>query len=758
MQTAPLVTVLLAVSNGERYLETALESVLRQTVSDLDLLVVDDGSTDATPAILKGIRDSRMRVLRSEDRQGLASALNRGLDDARGRYVARLDADDVAFPHRLERQLRRMVSGSPVAVVGSAVMELAGAGRAGDVHAMPSGAAAVRWAALFSSPFFHPSVLVDREVLDRHRLRYDADYLESEDYDLWTRLLAHADGDNLTEPLILYRVHPGQASHARRDLQQAFQRRIALREIGRVAPGLSHERAELAWRVGASEPIEPERLQNAAAAFLELLSGFERSLQQSVAKSDRHRDRFARTVAARALARAALRVGGPARTSVLREAMGLDSALPLHVVARRARRAAAARPARREAENWLAHLGEPSLQQTVASSSPSDGGRVRVAAVFPEPTPYRAPLLDRVAALPEVDLTVIYAARTVAGRTWNVEPRHRAVFLRGARLPGAGRILHHDYPVTPGIVHALGAARPDVVVVSGWSTFAAQSAIAWCRARGVPYVLVVESHDEGPRAGWRRTVKGIVVPRIVGGASGVLVTGTLARRSMVARGARPERVRVFANTIDVEAFGAEADRLSSRRAELRAELGAGSDDVVVLSVARLVPEKGLDVLVHAVAEAGDPRLLLVLAGDGPERERLEDLARVRSVRLVSAGDRDWERIVEVYVAADVFALLSEREPWGVVVNEAAACGLPLVISDRVGAAHDLLVDGENGMLVAAGDVDAAAAALRRLASDPALRSSYGVRSRELAKDWGYGPSVAGFLAAVREAVTDRRPR
>ena len=149
-------------------------------------------------------------------------------------------------------------------------------------------------------------------------------------------------------------------------------------------------------------------------------------------------------------------------------------------------------------------------------------------------------------------------------------------------------------------------------------------------------------------------------------------------------------------------------------------------------------------LVHAVAEADDPRLLLVLAGGGPERERLEDLARVRGVRLVLAGDLEWERIVEAYVAADVFALLSEREPWAVVVNEAAACGLPLVLSDRVGAAHDLLVDGENGMLVEAGDVDAASEALRRLAADEKLRRRYAERSRELARDWGYGPSVGGL--------------
>jgi glycosyltransferase involved in cell wall biosynthesis len=383
-------------------------------------------------------------------------------------------------------------------------------------------------------------------------------------------------------------------------------------------------------------------------------------------------------------------------------------------------------------------------------------GAIRVAAVFPEPTPYRAPLLDRIAALPEIELTAIYAAETVADRTWRVRPDHRAVFLRGMLVPGARQVLHHEYPLTPGVVRALGKTRPEVVVVSGWSTFAAQAAITWCRLRHVPYVLVVESHDEGPRAGWRRRVKGAVVPPLVRGASGALVTGTLARRSMVARGAAPERIRLFANTIDVEEFGRRADRLAERRPELREQLGAGPDDVVVLSVARLQPEKGLDVLVRAVAEAGDARLLLVVVGGGPEREPLGELATDLGVRLLLVGDWDWERIIEVYAAADVFALLSEREPWAVVVNEAAACGLPLVLSDRVGAAHDLLRDGLNGTLVPAGDVGAAARALRDLAADADLRVAQGARSRELVQQWGYGPSVEAFLAAVRDAVIDHR--
>jgi glycosyltransferase involved in cell wall biosynthesis len=211
-------------------------------------------------------------------------------------------------------------------------------------------------------------------------------------------------------------------------------------------------------------------------------------------------------------------------------------------------------------------------------------------------------------------------------------------------------------------------------------------------------------------------------------------------------------VRIFANTVDVGAFGELADRLAVRRPELREELGLASDDVVVLSVARLAPEKRHDLLVRAVARAGNPRLVLALVGDGPERGALEKLAESLRTRLVLTGDRPWDQVAEAYASADVFALLSERETWGVVVNEAAACGLPLVLSDQVGAAADLLQDGENGALVPAGDVDAAASALRRYADDASARLAAGARSRELARRWGYEPSVEAFVEAVREAA------
>ncbi len=165
---------------------------------------------------------------------------------------------------------------------------------------------------------------------------------------------------------------------------------------------------------------------------------------------------------------------------------------------------------------------------------------VRLTLVIPEPTPFRTVMLDRVATRPELDLTVLYAGGTVQRRTWTIEPRHRAVFLEGRRVPGLYRALRHEYPVSLGIFRALAESEPEVVVVSGWSTFASQAAAAWCRARGVPYVLLVESNERDARPGWRRAVKGAVVPPILRGAAEVLVVGRLARESMLARGVEPE--------------------------------------------------------------------------------------------------------------------------------------------------------------------------------------------------------------------------
>jgi glycosyltransferase involved in cell wall biosynthesis len=716
----PAVSVVLAARDARATIGDAVTSVLGQSLRDLELVVVDDGSVDGTGDVVAAVDDPRVRVVRNDVALGLAGALNVGLETATGRYLARLDADDLARPEWLERLASRMASGPPAAVVGTGAVDFGDDGRVGRVHRMPAGARAVRWSALFSSPFFHPTVIVDREVLDEHELRYNTSFAESEDYDLWARLLAVADGDNLAEPLVLYRRHAAQASSRRADLQRDCQRRVALRQIRELAPGLTEREAELAWLVGSGRELPPGSSGEAVTAVETLVGAFER--------------RYGGSEGRRAAAWALFTARADDRAALGRAALSFDSTLPLQGVAR-LRRRRGSRAERDAAQAWLRHG---------LRASP-----VRVAVVLPEPTPYRNPMLDALAARDEIELTALYAGGSVQQREWQHDLRHPAVVLEGTRIPGARRVLRHDYPLSLGVVRALGEARPEVVVASGWSTFASQAAIAWCRLRRVPYVLLVESNDRDERPGWRRAVKGSVVPAIVRGAAHVLVVGTLARESMLARGADPERIDVFADTIDVGGFGARADALAPRRGELRAEAGLGPGDVAVLSVARLAPEKGLDTLVRAVAAAADHRLVLLLAGSGPERARLEALARAEGVRLVVLPHVDWVRIAERYAIADVFALLSTHEPWGVVVNEAAASGLPLVLSDRVGAAHDLLEDGRNGVLVRAGDAVAAGAALGELARDPEGRRAMGAASRELMRSWGYEPSIETLVRVVR---------
>ena len=391
-------------------------------------------------------------------------------------------------------------------------------------------------------------------------------------------------------------------------------------------------------------PVPAGEAGEAAQALTELAVAFDR----------RHGGRDGRRGAAWSLARSPVAAGE--RTTLLRAALRLDPALPFQGAARLRRRRTAATE-RAAARSWL---------------GAKQDAPVRLTLVIPEPTPFRTEMLDRVATRPELDLTVLYAGSTVQRRTWTIEPRHRAVFLEGRRIPGLYRALRHEYPISLGVFRALAGTMPEVVVVSGWSTFASQAATAWCRLHHVPYVLLVESNERDPRPGWRRAVKAVVVPPIVRGAAEVLVVGRLARESMLTRGVLPERISLFADTVDAAEFGAEADRLRTHRDDLRADAGLAPEDVAVLSIARLAPEKAPDTLVRAVAAAADPRLVLVLAGSGSERGRLDALAAELGVRLVFLPDIPWGRIVERFAIADVFALLSRHEPWGVVVNEAAA--------------------------------------------------------------------------------------
>ena len=218
----------MSVHNGEAFLREAVDSVLAQTMPDFEFIVFDDGSTDGSGRILAGYTDPRLRVIRNERSIGLTASLIRGVELARGRYVARLDADDVAEKHRLARQVGFLGRHPDVGIVGSEVVVIDPRGRRIGRGWVPHGDAQIRWTALFQNPIVHPSALLRRELLVRHGLNYDPAFRTSQDYDLWVRLLEFCRAENFAEPLIRYRVHRGAVSLTRRDDQAACRTVVGL--------------------------------------------------------------------------------------------------------------------------------------------------------------------------------------------------------------------------------------------------------------------------------------------------------------------------------------------------------------------------------------------------------------------------------------------------------------------------------------------------------------------------------------------------
>jgi phosphatidylinositol alpha 1,6-mannosyltransferase len=260
------------------------------------------------------------------------------------------------------------------------------------------------------------------------------------------------------------------------------------------------------------------------------------------------------------------------------------------------------------------------------------------------------------------------------------------------------------------------------VILGGWNQPAFLQAAWYARRRQIPYVSWVESTlwDERTRVVGLDLLK----RRLLSSAGGVLVPGTAAADYVRSLGVESARIEVAPNGFDVAAFTRAVEEARSRREVLRRELAV--ERCLFLSVARLSPEKGTDLLTRAFA--GVPADLVVV-GDGPERPALERLAPP-NVRFVGSVARD--ELPAWYATADAFALASRSETWGMAVAEAATVGLPIVVSHAVGAGWDLVEPGVSGFRVPVADEDGLRQALTAVATDEAFRARASRRSRELA--------------------------
>jgi len=258
MSEAPRVSVLMAVRDGAGYIRPAIDSVLRQTVRNLELVVVDDGSTDATREILAAYADPRLVRVDNPGPLGLADSLNRGLAVARAEFVARQDADDRSHPARLEQQLAAFAARADLALVGAQARRIDARGSPRGVVARPLGMAAIRWYHLFANPFIHSAVMFRRSVVQAAG-GFDHSLPRAQDFDLWSRILQRQPVLNLAARLVDYRHHATSVTESGRHAEEYA--RIVRRLVARNV-----------------EATLGERLDPAAAT---LLGGFDLGLERA---------------------------------------------------------------------------------------------------------------------------------------------------------------------------------------------------------------------------------------------------------------------------------------------------------------------------------------------------------------------------------------------------------------------------------------------------------------------------------------------
>jgi glycosyltransferase involved in cell wall biosynthesis len=225
----PAVSVLLAVHDGAPLVSEAVASVLAQTDPDLELIVLDDGSTDATPSLLAAVTDPRLHVHR-QPHSGLTRALNRALALARGPLVARLDADDLALPARLARQRAFLGEHPEIGLLGTAAREDDAVGLPVRVVRPPADDAALRRALIRANPFVHSSVMARRELLARVG-GYDETLDVAQDYDLWLRLARLTRLANLDEVLVVRRLGARRVSVEREEDRLRTEVRVRWRAV-----------------------------------------------------------------------------------------------------------------------------------------------------------------------------------------------------------------------------------------------------------------------------------------------------------------------------------------------------------------------------------------------------------------------------------------------------------------------------------------------------------------------------------------------
>lgn len=282
MPASPYISVLMSVYNAEKYVGDCIESILEQTFTDFEFIIINDASTDSSPEIIKSFKDKRIRLLNNRERS--YPTRNKGLRVAKGKYICIMDADDISLPHRFERQVLFMDNHPEVGLAGSGYRVL---GQNMDLY-RESDYEKIKVQLMRNNCFIHPSVIVRHDLLKKHNLRYIRKYYYSSDYDFIARAARYFPVTNIPEVLMYYRVHEGQVTIQYRQKQAELADEISINQLRYI--GLNPDKEEIKFHTALlkEHPIEYARKQK----LNEWISSIKKANQQTCFYSENELDEF----------------------------------------------------------------------------------------------------------------------------------------------------------------------------------------------------------------------------------------------------------------------------------------------------------------------------------------------------------------------------------------------------------------------------------------------------------------------------------
>jgi glycosyltransferase involved in cell wall biosynthesis len=363
-------------------------------------------------------------------------------------------------------------------------------------------------------------------------------------------------------------------------------------------------------------------------------------------------------------------------------------------------------------------------------------------------SPYRIPLFNALAQRADVDLHVIFLAETDPGlRQWRVY-KEEIKFSYQVLPSWRKRIAGRNALLNRGVGRALAAAVPDVILCGGYNYIASWQSLFWAWTHHVPFLLWSESNLQDLRRGY--ALVEFLKDEFLKKCSGFVVPGRSAREYLRAHNIKDNVIFTAHNAVDNGLFAAAAAHARQTAVIIRQQLNLPNR--YFLFVGRLVREKGVFELLSAYAKLDEQlrrQVGLVFAGEGALRRQLEEqAARITPGEITFTGFAHRERLAEYYALAEILILPTHTDPWGLVVNEAMACGLPVIVSRIAGCAADLVRENWNGLLVPPRNASSLATAMESLASKPDLCAVMGANSMQHISCYSPEQWSAGIARAI----------